>query len=46
MNFSSLRIFDTEPVTDQIMTLSYFKIHGDIILAFLHVHLEDNSQSC
>lgn len=46
MNFSSLRIFDTESVTYQITTLSYFRIHGDIILAFLHAHLEDDSQSC
>lgn len=46
MNLSRLRTFDTESVTDQITTLSYFWIHGDIILAFLRARLEDDSQGC
>lgn len=46
MNLSRLRTFDTESVTDQITTLSYFGIHEDIILAFLHARLEHDSQGC
>lgn len=46
MNLSRLRIFDTESVTDQITTLSYFWIHGVLILAFLRARLEDDSQGC
>lgn len=46
MNLSRLRTFDTESVTDQITSLSYFWKHGDLILAFLCAHLEEDSQGC